>query len=89
MSFRTYDTSSHLFFLTLLQQEASAAPSLVLCQCSDSATLCLCSACALPNPFCIFFLASLLLHFVAMWTGLSDFSQGIYPFLLNLLTETP
>lgn len=45
MSLRTQYTSSHLFFLTLLQQWASVAPSLLLCQYGDSATLCLCFLC--------------------------------------------
>lgn len=44
MSFRTQDTSSHLFLLTLLQREASVAPPRVLCQGGDW----LCSASALP-----------------------------------------
>lgn len=46
MSLRTQYTSSHLFFLTLLQQWASVAPSLLLCQYGDSATLCLCVLCS-------------------------------------------
>lgn len=42
MSLRTQYISSHLFFLTPLQQRASVAPSLLLCQYGDSATLCVC-----------------------------------------------
>ena len=42
MSLRTQYISSHLFFLTLLQHRASAAPSLLLCQYGDSAALCVC-----------------------------------------------
>lgn len=90
MSFRTQDTSSHLFFLTSLQREASVAPSRGLCQGRESAVLGpLLSLRAAKSSLRFFPQHGCSRFFEAVWTGLSDFSLGTCPSLLNLLRLDP
>ena len=90
MSLRTQYISSHLFFLILPQQRASVAPSLLLCQYSDSATLPLLPLLVPPQPLGSSFSTPLLVlchgsH--RLESGFLDSSLGICPFLPNLSTQ--